>query len=355
MKSLYAYYGLLDLHNIDSPGHSLYQIGLVDSLRESYGETKFDFYSYYPEEIIKSANLGVFPSTELGKLFYKYRTSLFDQPIHNIDELLIKIKAKEYNKLFLKARFRNLSSLSKKWKDAREFEDIITTAFNAGYSKDEIIILDTDLSLSERFLSNYGAMITVIIPSIDIPGVSNTFLKECVDLHTSQRKLGMGSVFYGNIDTSKYKSGNSKSTILPDVLSWVNSFHNIKGTHDPFYLICKENDFKDFSNVKENTHHIERNNRPKIWETLENSRIMLNITKDKYDNTKFIPARIFEAMVFGMIPISYKFDFLCKAFSFNNVTELIEIYLYLSDCTEDDLKQAYLHFVNGYLSHINQS
>jgi hypothetical protein len=133
MKSLYAYYGLLDLHNIDSPGHSLYQIGLVDSLRESYGETKFDFYSYYPEEIIKAAKLEAFPSTELGKLFYKYRTNLFDQPIHNIDELLIKIKAKEYNKLFLKARFRNLSSLSKKWKDAREFEDIITTAFNAGY------------------------------------------------------------------------------------------------------------------------------------------------------------------------------------------------------------------------------
>ena len=48
-KSLYAYFGLLDLHNIDSPGHSLYQIGLVDSLRESFGEEKFDFYSYYPE------------------------------------------------------------------------------------------------------------------------------------------------------------------------------------------------------------------------------------------------------------------------------------------------------------------
>ena len=70
MKSLYAYFGLLDLHQIDSPGHSLYQIGLVDSLRESFSEEKFDFYSYYPVEVIKSTSLQGFPDTPLGRLFH---------------------------------------------------------------------------------------------------------------------------------------------------------------------------------------------------------------------------------------------------------------------------------------------
>ena len=47
MKNLYAYFGLLGIHQVDSPGHSLYQLGLIDSICESYGECKFDFYSFY--------------------------------------------------------------------------------------------------------------------------------------------------------------------------------------------------------------------------------------------------------------------------------------------------------------------
>ena len=54
MKSLYAYFGLLNLHTIDSPGHSLYQIGLMDSLRQTFGIDQFDFFSYYPEDLQKT-------------------------------------------------------------------------------------------------------------------------------------------------------------------------------------------------------------------------------------------------------------------------------------------------------------
>jgi len=52
MKSLYTYFGLLDLHSIDSPGHSLYQLGLIDSIANHFGQEKFDFLSYYPSDII---------------------------------------------------------------------------------------------------------------------------------------------------------------------------------------------------------------------------------------------------------------------------------------------------------------
>lgn len=347
MKSLYAYFGLLDLHDIDSPGHSLYQIGLVDSLRESFGEEKFDFYSYYPTEVVKSSNLQGFPETDLGKLFHKYRLDLFDKPIHDIDELLQSISKKEYSKLYLKARFRNLSTLSKKWKDARDFDRIIECAVHAGYSNTEIIILDTDLSLSEKFVEQTKDFVTILVPSIDFPGISNMFLADCVNLNLAKSKKGINSVFYGNIDTSKYKSGNSKSEILSDALSWISRSHWSKD--EDFYLICKKNDFDSFSDKLSSTYHIDRKDRVKIWETLESSRIMINITKEKYNERKFIPARIFEAIIFGMIPISYKFDFLCPAFSFNNLEDLSEIYIYLSECDEAGLEQAYKHFINCYI------
>lgn len=347
MKSLYAYFGLLDLHDIDSPGHSLYQIGLVDSLRESFGEEKFDFYSYYPEEVIKSANLQGFPENELGKLFHKYRSELFDQPIHDIEHLLNLIKEKKYSKLYLKARFRNLSTLSKKWKDARDFDQIIQCAIDAGYSKDKIIILDTDLSLSEKFIEQTKDFVTILIPSIDFPGISNMFLVDCVNLNLSKNKKGVSSVFYGNIDTSKYKSGNSKSEILSEVIDWINRNHWSKD--EDFYLVCKKNDFDSVPDKFSSIHHIDRRDRVKIWETLESSRIMVNITKEKYNDRKFIPARIYEAMIFGMIPVSYKFDFLCSAFSFDNLEDLTEIYVYLSECDDAGLEQAYRHFINCYL------
>jgi hypothetical protein len=348
MKSLYAYFGLLDLHNIDSPGHSLYQIGLVDSLRESYGEEKFDFYSYYPEEVINSADLVGFPDTELGKLFHKYRTDLFDKPIHNIDEVLQMISEKKYSKLYLKARFRNLSTLSKKWKDALDFERIIKCAVAAGYSKDQIIILDTDLSLSDKFIEFSRDLLTIRIPSIHFPGISRSFLNDCVSIHQKSNSIRKESVFYGNIDTSKYKSGNSKSTILLDTLNLVREYNE----DHTLLLICKANDYDKFITNQFNTYHFNREDRLNIWRVLESSKIMINVTKDKYDTVQFIPARIFEAMIFGMIPVSYKFDFLCPAFSFNTIEDLQEIYEYLFECNESDLKKAYLHFINSYNKHI---
>jgi hypothetical protein len=349
MKSLYAYFGLIDLHDIDSPGHSLYQLGLIDSISETYGVSKFDFYSYYPDKVIKAAQVHDFPNTELGNVFKKYKNQLFDKVKNDLDQVLFGIKDKKYDKLYLKARFRNLSTLSKKWKDAQEFERIIDTAIRNGYSKESIIILDTDLSLSDSFVNQYSNFVTILIPSIDFPGISNRFLMECID--TNLKTNGLSSVFYGNIDTSKYKAGNNKSSILTSALSWVNSYHNIIYSTSPFTLICKESDFKLFE-VKRNTKHIDRRDRLEIWNCLSESRIMLNITKEKYNDVRFIPARIYEALIFGMIPVSYKFDFISPAFSFNDVEELVEIYRYLAECDAIGLNQAFLTYVASYLKYV---
>ena len=343
MKSLYAYFGLLDLHEIDSPGHSMYQIGLVDSIKETYGEEMFDFYSYYPQDLIESAGVKGFPSTPLGEVFSEFRKNLFDRPIHDIESVLKEISLRKYHRLYLKARFRNLSALSKKWKDARDFEQMIEFAVEAGYKKDEIIILDTDLSLSQNFIDKYSQYVTIRIPSIDFPGISLNFLNRCLEAQLNEKSYeNFNSVFYGNIDTSKYKEGNSKSPILHDALLLTSGFAELS-------LICKESDFTPY--LGDTILGIPRNQRSNIWQKLSHSLIMLNVTKEKYDREKFIPARIYEAMIFGMIPVSYKFNFLCKAFSFESIEDLTEIYKYLLECSPEERKAAYIHFVKDYVNY----
>ena len=348
MKSLYAYFGLLDLHDIDSPGHSLYQIGLIDSLRENFGEEKFDFYSYYPEEIIRLADRVPYPDdTKLGDLFSSYCNSLIEHDFSSLVPVLEKIKNREYSKLYLKARFRNLSTLSKKWKDALEFEKIIDAALSSGYSKEEIVILDTDLSLPEKFYSDYSNSVEVKVVSIDFPGISSQFLKECVQIHQSSPAKHKNSiVYYGNIDTSSYKQGNSKSQILGEVLDHLKSTSS--GLSSRLAIISKDSDLRLFP---EHVTKVSRKNRKEIWKTLAESTVMLNVTKEKYDEFRFIPARIYEAMIFGMVPVSYKFDFLCRAFSFETLEDFQEIMKYLEECTPEDLKKAYLHFIESYLKY----
>jgi hypothetical protein len=345
-KSLYAYFGLLELHTIDSPGHSLYQIGLIDSIQQTFSESKFDFYSYYPKENIYLQNIEgrSYPEGELGRLFQEYRDELIDEYLISFDKVIENISQRKYHTLYLKARFRNLSTLSKKWRDALRFEEIIAAAIAAGYPKEKIIILDTDLSLSQSFINRIQDSATILTPSIDFPGISDRFLNRCVEIHTGKfdKKL-LNCIFYGNIDTSSYKSGNSKGEILTTVLDNVDRFtQSIEGS---LIVICKNSEEVTLTGKN---HRVARHNREIIWKTLEDSAIMLNVTKDIYDQKKFIPARIFEAMIFGLIPISYRFNFLCPAFSFTTEEDLSEILKYLFECSPADLEKAYLHFIKSY-------
>ena len=80
---------------------------------------------------------------------------------------------------------------------------------------------------------------------------------------------------------------------------------------------------------------------------------MINITKDVYNEEGFIPARVYEAMIFGMIPVSYGFDFLSKTFSFIDLVQLKEIIYYLDECSPADYRIAYDTFIKEYLVHVN--
>jgi hypothetical protein len=114
---------------------------------------QFDFLNYISDKYTSGSIDPVFPSDNLGELMTNYTRKLINNYQISYDEVIEKIENREYDKLFLKARFRNLSTLEKKLKDASRFEDIITTALRVGYNPADIIIIDTDLSLSESFLS----------------------------------------------------------------------------------------------------------------------------------------------------------------------------------------------------------
>lgn len=353
MNSLYAYFGLVDLHKVDIPGHSLYQLGLIDSLSETYGDEKFDFFSYLPEEILNentdtSTN---FPSNGLGAIFNKYYKQLISEDYcPDLEEVLGKITNKEYNRLYLKARFRNLSTLAKKWKDALYFEKMIETAISAGYKYNEIIILDTDLSLPKSFYGKYNSSVTVLVPSIDFNGISNRFLGDCLSYHKEYYVKDGSTVFYGNIDTSNYKSGNQKSPILTDCIEALRSeYMKYEKDDEVLYLIHK---ITPTTMSHPTTSHIHRKDRDEIFDALTSSSIMLNVTKDKYDSRKFIPARIYEALIFGMVPVSYGFNWLSDLFSFKTVEDLMEIVKYIRDLdNSEDIKTAYFKFVENYFKY----
>jgi len=352
--SLYAYFGLVDLHNVDMPGHSLYQLGLMDSLKETYGEIRFDFFSYLPDNIIdeNSDTNGCFPANGLGSVFNAYYDELIADYCPSLDVVLTKIANKEYNRLYLKARFRNLSTLAKKWKDALSFEKIVDAAISAGYDANDIIILDTDLSLPGSFHKKYKGKVEIAMPSIHFKGISDRFLNACIAVHEADYLKDASVVFYGNIDTSNYKSGNQKSTILPTCIGALQEeYMNNEIEEQPVVLIHKPTP-EELSHPI--TNHINRKDRHEIWDALSISGIMLNVTKEKYDDLRFIPARIYEALIFGMVPVSYKFNWLSSTFSFETIEDMLEIVKYLRELdTSEDIKSAYLHFVKEYKEYSN--
>jgi len=354
MKSLYAYFGLLDLHEIDSPGHSLYQLGLIDSIACHFNQEKFDFLTYYPDAALptigSSKELTGFPEDSYhSKIFKEYFEMRISEYLISVHRVFANISNHTYDKLFLKARFRNLSTLGRKWRDARLFENLIQHAIEYGYGKEDIIILDTDLSLSKKFVEKYRAVVTIVIPSVDFPGISGSFLTDCVEANVKnwEKKCeGLNSVYYGNVDTSKYKEGNQKNAILAQA---IHRIEEMKDGEDTLTLICKRGDYSTAVLDPALNIHIDRNDRIRIFNSLAMSNIMLNVTKDKYNDLEFIPARIYEAIIFGMIPVSYKFEFMHNAFSFNDLEDLEEIYLYFKECSHQDMLTNYISFVDSFI------
>ena len=76
-KSLYAYFGELGLFSGNIPGHTFYQLGLLDSISEKYGVSRFDFLNYI-DDAPPIDMVPLFGDGKLGSIFYTYSKKLID-------------------------------------------------------------------------------------------------------------------------------------------------------------------------------------------------------------------------------------------------------------------------------------
>lgn len=339
-RALYAYFGELGLFTDDIPGHSFYQIGLLDAISEHFSVDKFDFYNYLDVNRTIDEDGPAFPDDRIGKICNSFSKSLLLRYRLSYDHVWEGISHKIFSKLFLKARFRNLSTLAKGFKDAHRFEEIIQYAISLGYDPADIIIIDTDLSMSDSFrdtLNRLGCQI--VVPSIDFPGIGQKFLAACMESHKEanlNRQLNI--MYYGNLDFSNYKKGHQKNPIIFDVIKAAN--HQFMFDQATFKMIVAAKDspkIQDFLNGKRmaSVSLIPRTDRNAIWNALASSLVSVNVSKDLYLEKGFIPARVYESIIAGVIPVSYKKGQM-EAMTFETVDDFYEIAKFLAECTPDE-------------------
>lgn len=339
-KILYAYFGKLGIFEEDIPGHSFYQIGLLDAIREAEGDCKIDFYSYLPS----SHTTAIFPDGELGKLNIRYFNEIIDQYDIPFQETADRIMANEYSAIYLKARFRNLSTLAKGLFDAREFEGLIKVAAAMNVP---VYVLDTDLSLPDSFLNSKRYPFTRKIPSIDMPGIGERFAMDCMSINTERilnREKNTDVLYYGNLDFKNYKVGHSKNSIILDLLTALDGHSMFDGTQ---LLVTHAGKPVDGIQVYK---QIPRADRLEIWKSFANSIASINISKDLYTEKGFLPARTYEAAMFGTVTVSYNDKTLHPAMSFTTIEQAIEQLTYLAESSPEDYLSLYFHQVQQLIN-----
>lgn len=345
-KALYAYFGELGIFYDNIPGHTFYQVGLMDAIATRHKIDKFDFYNYVRPDRIDVGEMPTFPNDGLGKVFEAHASRLIQDYQIDLSRVMRLVSDKAYSKLFLKARFRNLSTLQKRLVDAKTFESIIHLALSVGYDPADIVILDTDLSLSESFLLTCKSLgITIETPSLTYPAIGSGFLADCMQYHNENpTQRGTRMVYYGNLDFSNYKTGHSKNPIVFDIIDRVPDMKMFSGTSFSLDVIAKES--KDLiyrfhePAINGQINIIYRDNRERIWQSLSNAAISINVSKDLYIEKGFTPARVYEAIIFGSIPVSYKMSY-HPALSFETVDHFEEISKYIAECSNSDYLALY--------------
>jgi hypothetical protein len=337
IRALYAYFGKLGAFTENIPGHTFYQVGLLDSISEKFSIDKFDFLNYIDNPLELKLDRPIFPDVELGKVFESHSDRLLDQYLIDFDDVLENIRNRVYSKLFLKARFRNLSTLEKKLKDARQFEMIIDLAIEVGYSPSDIVILDTDLSLSQEFLDHINLLgLSHEIPSVTFPGIGQRFLASCLEVHRqATTKRGPNLLYYGNLAFDNYKEGHTKNPIINEIIEVATQVRMFNRTKFNMTVAAKSTPELTLWLTTCGVKFHPRENRMHIWQEFERSLVSVNVSKDLYVERKFIPARVYESVIFGVIPVSYK----CgqhPAMTFDTVQDFFEICKFLTECSPAD-------------------
>lgn len=321
--ALYCYFGALGTNfEADIPGHNFYQVPFIDAICKDLNIDNVDFYSYIPEnERVAQYD---FPEDSLGRFLISKSVERIRNYCPTLDQVFDNIISKSYEYIVLKARFRNLSTLTKKWDDAQQFEDIIQLALRVGYEPHQITILDTDMSMPSHFVHWLEEhKITITTPSIDFNPITKEVAQELKEIHKvddtdSIYKYRGRALYYGNLNFGNYKQGHSKNPIVVECLNMISEMDHFGLSYDT--VIAGKSDI-DNDLIRK----ISRANREQIWTEFSHARICINVSKDLYVQKGFLPARVYESLIFGALPVSYKMPQPHTALSFNNVNEFRQI------------------------------
>ena len=343
--ALYAYFGYLGDFSTDIPGHTFYQIGLIDQLCNHHHIDKVDFYSYLSHDQVGATQKSpIWPTSPVTPVFEKFTKERIRSYNLGFAKVVENIEKGRYDKIFLKARFRNLSTLTKQLTDAKQFELLIKAAIQTGQAN-KVVILDTDLSLDPEFVDFCKSQgITFEIPSIDYPNVSKNFIKACekVWLEETDRFERNDKVFYyGNISFGNYKVGHAKNPIVVDAIKASADFKSFTGKKYTVSLAGKLDPALTGDFQEKNIKLIPRTDRSDIWNEYASSTISLNISKDLYVERGFYPARVYESLIFGAIPVSYKDYRIHEALGFTDLHKLEEILAFFKDSSPSDRAAVY--------------
>jgi hypothetical protein len=320
MKVLYGYFGNILEHNLPYPGHPLYQLNFLDSLRNAFGIEKLDVFYYTDEKVDKNICIN---NEVRSKLFAKLNPNIVNE-----------VNVQDYDALFLKHRFRNASRLKDTHlHDVAVYEDLIELGLSKGIPT---YIIDTDASIINSFYKMF-------------PGIT----------------------IISFFDTSIYPPGISVKKISPTSEILLEEVNAIDKKVLPMFTYDGNNYFKDerliecLGLVQKNSARLQSVMLGKGWENLAphifsredrmqfyaicqlSGTTSVNLTKPLYEENCFISPRIIESFILGefcLAPSGY--SVLPKDLLFDTNDEFIQKVLYFSEAWS---KKALLIYAEEFL------
>lgn len=291
---LYCYWGNIGDHNLNIPGHPLYQVYFLESLKETFQTNKIYFYSFLKnyDEQLKFFIL----SKEREEIFNSLNIEVVD--LKKAIEL-----AKSVDVVCLKARFRNKSRLEEKSYDALKFEKILESASKNKNTKPYVI--DSDGELNSKFFNDYDCRIltyfnnhefyTQYDKSLEIQTVI-PILSKNFKLSSKDRKIESDLVFIGNEGLKSSK-----------LSGWLQRL-----SEENFNVVVN-------GKWKSNAYTFkiyDRLHREQAYQELMKTLSVLQVSKEKYATYDFLSPRVYESLICGVVPFidigyTYSTKFTC--------------------------------------------
>lgn len=306
---LYAYWGAVGDHNLNIPGHPLYQLYAIESIAKALDVQKVYFYSLLHPKLEASVD----------KAEFYINCDVRKEICQNLNIEIVSLKkalelSKTVDEVVLKARFRNKSRLQEGSYDALKFETLLNEAKN-----NNVYVLDSDGELPETFFDqNQNIKLLTYFQDTSfysncnicreniytiLPALASRFADEIKPL-----ELNSADVFFiGNEGLKSPELSGILQNLAQDGLDI-----RVQGKWTPKY------DFKIYSRTERKDAYLEF---PKALSTLQ-------ISKQKYAEYSFLSPRVYEALVCGVVPFidsKYKYgtDF-CKISGYIDLREKLK-------------------------------